>query len=221
MSTESPSHHMKELAVPETQTVEPEGSDHFQRPKGISMKDRAMYTLPGLPDITAKDIQRYTKSNENLHETLPELIQIGFEQEDKQVGMTHIASFRPEAAQMIQYAPETSRAGLIQKGFDHHDFVVRQIAMRMIQYASETARVELIQQGLDDQSLDIRHLAIQMIQHAPETARAELIQKGFGDKDWSIRQDAAQMIQHAPETARHDLSEKVSQLIPQGLDDQS
>jgi|GEM_PF-2384610 len=238
MSTESPFHGEPEFAVFEIRAGSTKGLEQDKRREQISTQNRAMYNLPGFPDITDKDILRYTRSNEKLNTMLPELIQTGLEaddlsvckavatmipyaQEDAQPTLKKkISEFiqkdfkesgyvRTAAAEMIQYAPEDTRAGFIQRGLEDSSWYVRKAAARMIQYAPEDAQQtlkkklsELIQKGFEAYDVLVRKLAVTMIQYAPQDARAELIQKGLGDSYWNVRTASAKMIQYTPEKAK-------------------
>ncbi len=215
------------------------------------MEDKAMYTLPGSLDITEKDVERYTKSNDRLIQVLPELIErdlLGKDANARQAAASIIryasaearhtleeklvefiqrnftdknSFLREEAVKLLLYTPEETKASLIQQGLNDDDLDVQIIASRMIQCAPEETREVLIQQAIVKDDWRVRWGATKMIQHAPEKARAALIQRAFKDNDWDVRVTAVEMIQYVSEDAQLILREKIPKFIQEGLDDEA
>ena len=149
----------KEQTEPKIETQERD-----QKLKEDLMRNKAMYNLPGFPEISIPDIQRYVRSNEKISSKLPGMIQQGLEDQSWDV--------RLEAAAMIEHAPEEEQSllreklpELIQQGLEGQNWYIRLKAVEMIKHAPEEARAKMIQQGLKDQNWEVRRQAAAMIEH--------------------------------------------------------
>ncbi len=178
------------------------------------LENREMYNLPGSPDITEKDIRRYTENNRKLYEKLPNIIQKTFQ---KGHWGDHIiaATIIPYVSEQQQKPLQEQCFKLCQEYLDNKDPFVREKALLMIPYIPIKKRKILIQKSLEDEDIFVCGRGVKMILYTLKSEQdflrnqcLEIFQKFFKNKDPLFREKAAAVIPGAPVEKRAELIRK-------------
>lgn len=176
----------------------------------------AVYRLPNDPELTERDILRYTESNARLQQELSRLLQRNFASSDiatRRIAIEDMSLL--SEADRLPFQQQIDAA--ITKGMSSQDRRDRVDALKAVGGASVEERRVAIEQGLDDKEIEVYLVSVGAIKRVPEAERTALIEKAFMTPELRRRFWAIQLVEFAPEAEKPALIQQAVAVLKEGL----
>lgn len=197
----------KKLAL-ENRGHEPEAA--FLAEHDSFLENKEMYQLPGDPDLSVADLERYKKSNEKINAQLVELFEREFDDGLSCKGI--------QVSEFIECVPSAECSRIIERCLKSRSSYYRLSAAKLIGTVSAVDRAGLIKATFTYEDSDVQEAAMKFIDEVPIEHRTELIQLGFQSEVPNVCAAAMRHIDGISEEDQKKIKEELATRIQKKID---